>query len=128
MGLTLGLVSSLFDFIFFAAFYGEAPAVVQTMWFVVSILTELLLVFSIRTRKPVFLSRLPSPVLTVLVVAAGIVTVALPFVPFTRDLFHFIQPQTQWMVTGVLIVLGYLVTTEVAKAGYYKFSGSSSSS
>jgi Mg2+-importing ATPase len=123
MGLVLGGVSSLFDFIFFAAFHGEAPAVVQTMWFMVSIVTELLLVFSIRTRKVFIFNKLPSPVLLWLVVGAGITTIALPYIPFTRELFHFILPQTTWAIRGLLIALGYIVTTEIAKALYYHFAG-----
>lgn len=125
MGLALGFVSSLFDFIFFAAFYENEPAVVQTMWFIVSILTELLLVFSIRTRKVVIFSKLPAPVLTTLTISAAIITVALPFIPFTRNLFHFILPTAEWMVIGLMIAGGYVVATEMAKAAYYRFANHS---
>lgn len=117
--LTLGIVSSMFDFIFFGLFFNESPAVIQTMWFITSIGTELLLIFSIRTRRSIFKAKLPSPVLTSLVVAAGTITLALPFIPFTRQAFHFVLPTSAWMITSGCLVLAYFICTEVAKLVYY---------
>jgi len=41
MSIMFGMISTVFDFIFFALFYRHAPAVLQTNWFIGSALTEL---------------------------------------------------------------------------------------
>ena len=46
----LGLVSTVFDFIFFRLFYQMSPTTLQTGWFIGSILTELVFLMSVRTR------------------------------------------------------------------------------
>jgi Mg2+-importing ATPase len=45
----LGITSTVFDFIVFGLFRHEEPRILQTNWFVASVLTELLFLFSIRT-------------------------------------------------------------------------------
>ena len=58
-------------------FHADQPTF-QTLWFIVSLLTELSVVLVLRTHKPAFRSR-PSRVLlwTTLVVSAG--TLSIPF-------------------------------------------------
>ena len=51
ISIILGCVSTIFDFIFFALFYKISPEVLQTNWFIGSVLTELALVFSVRTKS-----------------------------------------------------------------------------
>src|SRR6185436_9422097 len=46
--IALALVSTLFDFIFFTIFYRYQPGVIQTLWFIESVLSELVLIFIIR--------------------------------------------------------------------------------
>jgi P-type Mg2+ transporter len=47
-------------------------------WFIESTLSELLVLFSLRTSRPMWASR-PGPLLLVLSVVAGAVVVAVPF-------------------------------------------------
>ncbi len=116
----LGIISTFFDFVFFALFkdYGAGP--LRTYWFMGSILTELLLVYSIRTRKWFFQStKLPSLPMELLTVVAAISTVAIPFIPSVSKFFGFIVPD----LSNVAIVLGctlaYFAVTEVVKHYYY---------
>ena len=55
---TMGLVSTVFDFICFGLFYRVSPAVLQTNWFIASVLTEILLMLSIRSLAPITKGRL----------------------------------------------------------------------
>jgi Mg2+-importing ATPase len=88
--IVFGLISSVFDFVTFAAlllvFRADQPTF-QTFWFIVSLLTELAVVLILRTRRPAFRSR-PSRLLiwTTLVVAAG--TLAIPFLTLEFDVWH----------------------------------------
>ena len=123
----LGLISSLDDFLFFGIFRNAAPAELRTMWFVLSILTELALIFSIRTRR--FFLRGPAPAfsLTLLAFGAAGIAIALPFMPFAQSTFHFIRPTVTGLKIVALLTLLYFVLTEAVKLILYRFSGSLSS-
>ncbi|EKD62112.1 MAG: hypothetical protein ACD_52C00300G0002 [uncultured bacterium] len=118
----LGLVSSVFDFIFFAIFSQYSPETLQTMWFVGSILTELVFIYSIRTKFSFWKASRPSATLILLTFVAGIATIALPFTAFGQQAFKFARPETGFMLSVFILVLVYFLTTEFAKRIYYKFS------
>ncbi|MBI4092732.1 MAG: HAD-IC family P-type ATPase [Candidatus Kerfeldbacteria bacterium] len=118
--LTLGLVSSLFDFIFFGVFHSYSPATIQTLWFTGSILSELILIYSIRTNLGFEKTRGASPTLIWLTLAAGLAAVALPFSQFGQTAFHFISPSANSLFIVAAIVLTYFVATEMVKQLYYR--------
>jgi len=51
---------SIFDFIFLAIFHKESQALLQTSWFILSLITEILLIISIRTHYAFFKAARPS--------------------------------------------------------------------
>lgn len=116
----LGIVSTVFDFIFFAMFYRIGPAVLQTNWFIGSILTELILLFSIRTKFIFFKAKPPSRILYWLSGLAILVTVILPFTGFGQTVFKFTRPQANqlWLIFGLVIC--YFIITEIVKHFYYR--------
>ncbi len=118
LAVVLGLVSMLFDFVFFGWFlrYGERP--LQTMWFMGSILTELVLFYSLRTTGPFWKGGRPSGIVTLLTTLAAGATVAVPFVPAAQEVFRFVRPAPEWMAVMFAIVGAYFVTTEVVKLAY----------
>ena len=121
LSVVLGMVSTLFDFIFFATFYrANQPAVLQTSWFVGSILTELLFVISIRNTGLFFSRPYPSPGLLIGLVLTSIMTLLLPYTTLGQRFLHFI-PLSQ---TNILTILGisciYLIVNEMVKLLYYK--------
>jgi Mg2+-importing ATPase len=118
---TLGLVSTVFDFLYFALFYRISPAVLQTNWYIGSVLTELLLIFSIRSFKPLWKAGLPSRLIQILSYGAMILTVVIPLVPFTRNFFQFVLPTWQQLALIFGIALTYLAATEVVKRPLAKF-------
>lgn len=117
----LGLISTVFDFIFFGLFYRISPAVLQTNWFIGSILTELALIFSVRTKFFFLKTKRPSNILSGLSILAAFLTVLLPFTYFGQTRFKFVAPQINylWLIIGV--VVGYFVVTESVKLIYHRF-------
>ena len=118
----LGITSTLFDFIMFGAFYKLGPKILQTNWFIGSILTELLLIFSIRTMKPFFkASKAPSKTIFALTFIAAFFTITIPFTDMGRNIFGFIKPSfTQLYI--VLVIAGlYFAATEMVKYFYVRF-------
>lgn len=120
IGILLGLVSSLFDFIFFAYFRQSSPETIQTLWFILSILTELILIFSIRSRRFFLQAGRPHSVLIILVLLVIGLTLSLPYIPLTAEIFHFIQPTWPQLRLLSILVGVYFVATEISKMVFYK--------
>ena len=119
--ITLGLVSTVFDFVYFGLFYRISPQVLQTNWFIASVLTELLLVVSIRSMLPVEKAGRPAAALIILSVGAFIVTLALPLIPWTAALFEFHQPTAAHLGVITALAVVYLITTELVKRPLARF-------
>lgn len=118
----LGVVSTVFDFIFFALFR-SVPVVLQTNWFIGSILTELVFIFSVRTPSFFLHARRPSRPLLWLTVTAALITVGLPFTGIGQSLFHFRPPTGPALGVILGLVLCYFIATEVVKLLYYRYFG-----
>ncbi len=126
-GTILGIVSTVFDFITFAYFYRLGETALQTNWFIVSILTEILFLYSIRSNKIFYKARAPSFPLMILSILAIVLTVALPFTSFGQSVFGFVPPSTHFMVVIGLIVVTYFIATETAKLLYYRLTATAPS-
>lgn len=116
----LGIVSTVFDFIFFAIFSHEAPAVLQTGWFMGSVLTELAFLFSIRNRRFFLFGKPPAAFIIGLTGVAAITTVVVPFTNFGHRVFQFVNPTRMQLMQVFAVVAAYFVTTEVVKLMYYR--------
>jgi Mg2+-importing ATPase len=116
-----GAVSALFDFACFALFFRLGPKILQTNWFIESILTELVFLFSIRTRFVFWRGRRPSSPLLILTLAAMIITLAIPFVPVMREIFKFTAPTGSDLMIIFGLVITYFIVTEIIKVFYRKF-------
>ena len=121
--ITLGLVSTLFDFLYFALFYRISPSVLQTNWFIASVLTELLLVFSIRSMLPIERAGWPAPIVIVLSAVAMLLTLALPLIPATAAFFGFTRPTPAHLGIILSLAVLYLVVTELVKRPLGRFLG-----
>jgi Mg2+-importing ATPase len=116
-----GLVSSLFDFLTFGALLyviRATPEQFRTGWFIESLLTELLVVFIIRTAQPFYRSR---PGRLLLLSSGLVVAIALliPYMPFAV-FFEFTPLPLPVMAMLLAITLLYVSATEVAKRFYYR--------
>jgi Mg2+-importing ATPase len=111
-----GLISSAFDlltmaFVFFVL--SADAAVFRTVWFLESVLSEMFVMFPLRTSKP-FYRSMPSPLLiiaTILAAGAAIGSVYSPLAPFFS--FAPLTPEVVGIVLG--IVGGYVIVVEIAK-------------
>jgi len=118
--ISLALVSTIFDFAFFALFYKSGPPMLQTMWFIESILTEILLIFSIRTFGFFLKARFPSKPLAILSLATITTTILLPFTKFGQEFFHFVSPTVHSLSIVFLLLTGYFLLSEIVKLIYFK--------
>lgn len=116
-----GVHSSLFDLITFITLYfllKVKESQFQTGWFIESVLSELLIVFIIRTHKNFFKSR-PSRYLFVLSIIALILTIGLPYFPFTNNIGLTPLPMLNIGIM-LLIVAAYIITADLLKVWFFK--------
>lgn len=116
-----GLVSSVFDFLTFGLLllvFHAGPELFRTGWFVLSLLTELVILFVVRTHGPAWAGRPPAALVGACVGVAA-VAVALPFTAAGRY-FEFVPLPTPVLGGLLLLVLAYGAATEVAKRWFYR--------
>jgi Mg2+-importing ATPase len=115
-----GALSSAFDLLTFAALlllFHAGVATFRTSWFVESLLTELTVALIIRTRRPFHRSR-PGGLLLATTAILAVLTLALPYLPFT-DLLGFVPLPPTMLAAVVGITLLYVAATEVQKKSFY---------
>ncbi len=120
--IVFGLVSTAFDLLTFALLllvFKADEATFQTTWFAVSLLTELAVVMALRTRLPMLKSA-PSRTLLVLTIAVAAITLWLPYAGSFAAAFGFVPLPAHLFATVIVIVIGYILITEAAKARYYR--------
>lgn len=117
----LGLVSTVFDFLFLGVFFHSQPAVLQTMWFLESILTELVFLFSIRTKGAFWKAQRPSSPILWLTALAAMTTIVLPFTHLGQREFHFVQPAAWAMAALFTIIILYFASSELVKLLIHRY-------
>lgn len=119
--LYFGIHSSLFDLLTFVLLFKILQLTdgkFQTSWFTESILTELLLLFVIRTRKSFFKSK-PAKMVVLLSTIGVLVTILLPFLPFASD-FGFVRLSGFQLGLMLGIVIIYIITADLLKVWFFK--------
>lgn len=117
-----GLLSSAFDvltFIVLLRVFDAGSARFQTGWFVGSTLTELAVLFVLRTRRLVLRSR-PGTGLLVTSVIVGLITVSLPFISFVASALGLSRPPFALLLALALITGAYVVAAEATKRVFYR--------
>ncbi|MEM3030443.1 MAG: magnesium-translocating P-type ATPase [Candidatus Micrarchaeia archaeon] len=111
-----GLISSVFDFlmIYFLLYTAHAPPVLfRTGWFLLSVITEVVVTFALRTKKAFFKSA-PSGLLLATSLAAVAGSIALPYLPL-GVLFELVPLDGEFLAVILLITAAYFLIVELAK-------------
>lgn len=123
-----GIHSSLFDVVTFVTLLyvlKVKESAFQTGWFIESILTELFILFIIRTHKSVFKSK-PGKYLFILSVLALAITLVLPYLPLNGSLGLVPLPPA-YLGAMLTIVAAYIITADLLKIWFFKRYGNSNS-
>jgi len=114
-----GCISSFFDIIFFYNFYKNNTTIFQTYWFIFSIITEILFIFSGRTKRFFTKALRPSWPLIIFSVAALIVTVSIPYMTMGQKIFSFVRPEIWPIYFMIILAILYFIASEIGKLLYY---------
>jgi P-type Mg2+ transporter len=118
--LVMGPVSTVFDMLTFGVLLlllHAGETLFRTGWFVESLVTQILMIFAVRTRRHFFASQ-PHPSVTALAFGTAALTLALPLLP-VGTWFNFVTPPIPYFAFLPLVVGGFLVTIEFVKQVFY---------
>jgi Mg2+-importing ATPase len=90
----------------------------QSAWFLGSILTEIVVLFVLRTRRPFFRSR-PSKYIVIASVVMAAIACYLPYSPLAHVL-SLIGLSLPLFLTIIGITLIYVASNEIAKRFFWK--------
>ncbi len=120
ISLILSGISSIFDFIIFGIFYKDAQKL-RTVWFIESVLSAVVLIYSVRTNKLFFKAVAPSIYLASLSLITALITLLLPYTNLGQRYFDFIPLSPYVLTANIIIVVCYFLVTELIKDIYYRF-------
>ncbi len=119
--IVFGIHSSIFDVITFLTLLyvlKVKESAFQTGWFIESILTELFILFIIRTHKNFFKSQ-PGKYLFFLSVFGLILTLGLPYSPLAAEVGLTPLPWANLSIM-LIIVAAYIITADLLKVWFFK--------
>ncbi|NYZ80192.1 cation transporting ATPase C-terminal domain-containing protein, partial [Candidatus Micrarchaeota archaeon] len=117
-----GLLSTVFDLALIIPLYfvfNATPELFRTTWFVSSALTEIVVTFAIRTKKPFFKSR-PSTMLIAASVITALATIAVTYTAFGASFFEFVKMPAMILGFALALVAAYFLSAEVMKRFFFK--------
>lgn len=120
--LLFGPISSIFDYLTFAVMlfvFRAGASLFQSAWFVESLLTQLLIIFVIRTRRIPFFRSRPSTPLAVTTVCCVAIGAVLPYTPLAR-LLGFVPLPAAFFGALVAMIVAYLILVEIAKGFFFR--------
>lgn len=116
-----GPISSIFDYVTFGVMlwivHASVP-VFQTGWFIESLCTQTLIVYSIRTRRVPFWKSWASWPLTISTIGIIIIAFILPYSPLAGFL-ELSPPPWIFYIALLLMMITYLILVESAKVWFY---------
>jgi Mg2+-importing ATPase len=119
--LTIGPISSLFDFLTFyllLSLFNAHESLFRTGWFVESIATQVLVIFVIRTRRNPLRSH-PNRWLVLTSLGVVVTAMLLPFTPLAPYLGFTPLPLPYFGLLGALLI-AYLLMVEGGKQWFYR--------
>ena len=124
--IVMGITSSIIDVLAFLTFWHllgynsiDKESYFQTAWFITSLITELMIIYNVRTSKGIFNSR-PSKVLLSLTLLSSILTIVTPILFHNILSFHFEILSIKFYLYLLSLVILYVLIVSIVKRIYIK--------
>ena len=124
--IVMGITSSIIDVLAFLTFWHllgynsiDKESYFQTAWFITSLITELMIIYNVRTSKDIFNSR-PSKVLLLLTLLSSILTIVTPILFHNILSFHFEILSIKFYLYLLSLVILYVLIVSIVKRIYIK--------
>lgn len=116
-----GAVSSAFDILYFIIFKDAGISELRTGWFVLSVLCELALVLTLRSKLSIFKAKRMSAYLKIGLMTCALVAVSLPFTRLVGGAFHLVPLSVLMLGVIVGLVILNIIANEIAKKVYIPY-------
>ena len=123
----MGITSSIIDVISFIIFWFvlgynsiDKQAYFQTAWFITCLVTELMIIYNVRTSKKPFIESNASNKLNVLTIFSLVLTIITPILLTKIDTFHFVILPFEFYLFLILLVILYFAIVSIIKKIYIK--------
>ena len=124
--IVMGITSSIIDVLAFLTFWHllgynsiDKESYFQTAWFITSLITELMIIYNVRTSKDIFNSR-PSKVLLLLTLLSSILTIVTPILFHNILSFHFEILSIKFYLYLLSLVILFVLIVSIVKRIYIK--------
>lgn len=124
--IVMGITSSIIDVLAFLTFWHllgynsiDKESYFQTAWFITSLITELMIIYNVRTSKDIFNSR-PSKALLSLTLLSSILTIVTPILFHNILSFHFEILSIKFYLYLLSLVILYVLIVSIVKRIYIK--------
>lgn len=118
--IVFGAISSLFDFWIFYLFSGGTASYLQTYWFIGSICTELVFIYSVRTKRVLWRATKPATLLIVLTSLTAFLIFFIPETAFGQKYFLFLAPRWPEIRKIFYLTALFFVALEIPKFFLYR--------
>lgn len=123
----MGITSSLIDvgsFLIFWFVFGynsiDKQAYFQTAWFVICLITELMIIHNVRTSRKPFIESCASKPLLWLTLFSLVLTIVTPILLSPISSFHFVSLPMEYYLYALVLVIGYFFLISIIKKIYIK--------
>ncbi len=117
-----GVISSVFDLLLIIPLifiFKVAPSLFRTAWFTLSILTEIVSTFILRTQKAFYKSKVSLWLVGMSIFAIAL-TLLLITSRFGNTIFSFVRMPSQILLYSFGVLIAYIIVLEIAKRMFYK--------
>ncbi len=123
ISLLLGSLTALFELVFFASVRLHASVYTETSLYLFLTLTQLIVIFSIRSPVHFWRTQPPSRLLAGALALTAVVAVLLPYLPPAAAIFSFTPLSVAELAQIAVLVLLYLFALDQVKLWYYQLIG-----
>jgi Mg2+-importing ATPase len=120
ISLVLGSITSLFSLMFYALARSWPIAYLPTAFFLFITLTELVNIFSVRTKVIMWRGNRPSFLISASTIGVMLVTLVLPYLDFLRPILSFEALPVPLLAFTLAATALYLLSLDVVKNWYYQ--------
>ena len=123
----MGITSSVIDILAFLVFWFilgynsiDKQAYFQTAWFVMCLISELMIIHNVRTSKRAFIDSCASLPLLLLTLLSIVLTIITPILLHSISTFNFVILPFNYYVYMIILILLYMLIVTVIKKIYIK--------
>ena len=116
----MGAISTIFDFAIFFYFRNFGQDILQSSWFLCSVLTEIVIIFSLRTPQFFLKSSSPSFFLSLVAGLTALGSIFCVFHPGANKFLGFTPLNSSLTLTVIAITATYFVLSEIVKVILHK--------